>query len=424
MRVFIAGIDGYLGWPLAQHLTARGHETAGVDALLRRAWVAEMGSDSAVPVAPIDERLAAFREHFDTSLPFTPTNLRDHNALGRALAAFAPDAVVHLAECPSAPYSMIDHRHAQFVQDNNVSGTLGLLFALRDHCPEAHLVKLGSMGEYGTPDMDIPEGFFEVEFRGRRDTLPFPRQAGSWYHWSKVFDSQNVAFACRLWGLRATDVMQGVVYGSWCPAGDPRLSSRLDFDEAFGTAVHRFCCQAVIGHPLSPYGSGTQRRGVLSLADALQCLTLALENPPEPGAYRVFNQLRDVRSVAELAELVRAAAHCLGIDARILPVANPRAEAEGHHYRPDSNELPRLGFRPSAPIEEELRRLIRDLLPHADRIAAHADRLPPTVRWRPAPPVGPPRPPHPTGKGRHHDQDTAAGPADGGRGSGRPARTA
>ncbi|MFI1972057.1 NAD-dependent epimerase/dehydratase family protein [Streptomyces cinnamoneus] len=381
MRVFIAGIDGYLGWPLAQHLAARGHETAGADALLRRAWVAEMGSDSAVPVATIGERLAAYREHFGASLPFTEVNLRDHDALGRALAAFAPDAVVHLAECPSAPYSMMDHRHAEFVQSNNVSGTLSLLFAMRDHCPEAHLVKLGSMGEYGTPDVDIPEGFFEVEFRGRRDRLPFPRQAGSWYHWSKVFDSENVAFACRMWGLRATDVMQGVVYGTWCP-GDLRLNSRLDFDEAFGTAVHRFCCQAVIGHPITPYGSGAQRRGVLSLADALQCLTLALENPPGPGEYRVFNQLRDVRSLAELAELVQAAACSLGIGARVVPVANPRAETEGHHYRPDSNELPKLGFRPSAPMDEELRRLISDLLPHAGRIAAHADRLPPTVRWR------------------------------------------
>ncbi len=385
MRVFIAGVDGYLGWPLAQHLSARGHDIAGADALLRRNWVAERGSVSAIPIAPVDERLTAYGELSGSSLPFHALNLRDHSALGRALADFAPDAVVQLAECPSAPYSMIDFRHADFVQRNNVSGTLSLLFAMREHCPDAHLVKLGTMGEYGTPDVDIPEGFFEVEFRGRRDRLPFPRQAGSWYHWSKVFDSHNVAFACRLWGLGATDVMQGIVYGSWCPPADPRLNSRLDFDEAFGTAVNRFCCQAVIGHPITPYGSGTQSRALLSLADSMQCLTLALEHPPAPGEYRVFNQLRDVLSIKQLAELVRDAADSLGITAHIATVDNPRSEAEAHHYSPDSENLRALGFKPSAPIDEELRRMIGDLLPHADRVKAHADRLPPTVRWHPGP---------------------------------------
>ncbi|MGW2188593.1 NAD-dependent epimerase/dehydratase family protein [Streptomyces sp. NPDC001719] len=385
VRVFIAGVDGYLGWALAQHLATRGHDIAGADAMLRRAWVAEMGSVSAVPIASMDERLTAYRERFGASLAFSALDLRDHDVLSHALAAFGPDAVVHLAECPSAPYSMIDFRHADFVQRNNVSGTLSLLYAMREHCPGAHLVKLGTMGEYGTPDVDIPEGFFEVEFRGRRDRLPFPRQAGSWYHWSKVFDSQNVAFACRLWGLGATDVMQGIVYGSWCPPGDPRLNSRLDFDEAFGTSVNRFCCQAVIGHPITPYGNGTQRRGLLSLADSMQCLTLAMEHPPAPGEYRVFNQLRDVQSIGRLAELVRDAARSLGIPAQIAAVDNPRAEAERHHYNPDSEKLRALGFRPSAPIDEELRQMIGDLLPHADRVKTHADRLPPTVRWRTGP---------------------------------------
>ncbi|AZQ71479.1 NAD-dependent epimerase/dehydratase family protein [Streptomyces abikoensis] len=419
MRVFIAGIDGYLGWPLAQHLAARGHTVAGADALLRRAWVGERGSVSAVPIAPVYERLAAFRELSGEPLPFSPLDLRDHPALGRALAAFGPDAVVHLAECPSAPYSMIDFRHADFVQSNNVSGTLSLLFAMREHCPGAHLVKLGTMGEYGTPDLDIPEGFFDVEFRGRRDRLPFPRQAGSWYHWSKVFDSQNVGFACRLWGLAATDVMQGVVYGSWCPPADPRLNSRLDFDEAFGTAVNRFCCQAVIGRPITPYGNGTQSRGLLSLADCLQCLTLVLEHPPAPGEYRVVNQLRDVLSVGRLAELVRDAARALGIDARIAAVDNPRDEAEAHRYNPDSEKLRELGFKPSAPIGAELRQMIGDLLPHADRVRAHADRLPPTVRWRR--PVIPNPAKDPTEEGTRYEPETAADHDGGGGGPHRPA---
>jgi UDP-sulfoquinovose synthase len=379
--VFIAGVDGYLGWTLAQHLARHGHLVGGADALLRRVWVDEMGSISAVPVASVDERLAAFGEHFSEPLRFCTLDLRDHSALCAALAEFAPDVIVHLAECPSAAYSMLDFHRADFVQTNNVSGTLSLLFAMRDHCPQAHLIKLGTMGEYGTPNLDIPEGFFEVEYRGRRDRLPFPRQAGSWYHWSKVFDSYNVSFACQLWGLRATDVMQGVVYGTWT-AEDARLNTRLDFDEAFGTALNRFCCQAAIGHPLTPYGRGTQKRGFLSLADSMQCLRLAIEHPAAPGEYRVFNQLRDVLSIGDLAQLVCAAGQALGLTVEVEAQDNPRMEAEVHHYRPDSDHLRGLGFRPSLPIDEELRNMIGDLLPHRERIAAYAERLTPTVRWR------------------------------------------
>jgi len=381
MRVFVAGVDGYLGWALAQRLAARGHQVAGADALLRRSWVDEMGSVSAVPIAAVEERLAAFADHFGQQLPFHALDLADHDRLRAALADFAPETVVHLAECPSAPYSMIDFRHANLVQTNNLTGTLSLLHAIRDTCPQAHLVKLGTMGEYGTPNVAIPEGFFDIEYRGRRDRLPFPRQAGSFYHWSKVFDSHNVSFACTLWGLRATDVMQGVVYGTHVRP-DPRLNSRLDFDEAFGTAVNRFCCQAVTGRPLTPYGGGGQQRGFLSLADSVRCLELAVENPPAPGEYRVFNQLRDVLSVGRLAELVRQAATALGLSVSIEHPDNPRVEAQDHFYQPDSARLRELGFRPSAPIGEELAGMLRDLLPHRDRIEAHADRLAPTVRWR------------------------------------------
>jgi UDP-sulfoquinovose synthase len=228
--------------------------------------------------------------------------------------------------------------------------------------------------------MDIPEGYFEVSYRGRRDRLPFPRQAGSWYHWSKVFDSHNVAFACLLWGLRATDVMQGVVYGTWSP-DDARLATRLDFDEAFGTALNRFCCQAVIGEPLTPYGTGGQRRGFLSLADALQCLSLAIDNPPADGEYRVFNQLRETLSIHQMTSLVRSAAESVGLQVDIRHLDNPRVEAEDHYYRPDSDNLRSLGFQPSLPMAEELKNMIHDLLPHRDRIAAHVDRLAPAVRW-------------------------------------------
>src|SRR5688572_757852 len=285
MKVFIAGIDGYLGWPLAQYLTARGHEVAGSDLMLRREWVNEMGSDSALPVYSHEERVAAFRERYGRDLDFRVEDLCDYEKVKSFLGDFQPDAIVHLGQMPSAPYSMIDQAHTVWTQQNNVTNNLNLLWAMREVCPDAHLVKLGTMGEYGTPNVDIPEGFFEVEYRGRKDTLPFPRQPGSFYHLSKVHDSHNTIFACKIWGLRSTDIMQGVVFGIQTN-DDPRLSTRLDFDQCFGTVINRFCCQAIIGHPLTLYGEGQQKRGFLPLRDSMQCLALAVENPPQSGEYR------------------------------------------------------------------------------------------------------------------------------------------
>ncbi|MFH1738672.1 MAG: NAD-dependent epimerase/dehydratase family protein, partial [bacterium] len=274
MRVFIAGVDGYLGWALAQHLTMRGHEVAGADLFLRRDWVAEMGSQSATPIKRMTERLGAFREVYGRNLVFRKGDLRDYDFVVNFFRAFDPEAVVHLGEMPSAPYSMLDIHHATFTQLNNIVSTLNILFAMRDYCPNCHLVKLGTMGEYGTPNVDSPEGFFEIEYRGRKDLLPFPRQAGSWYHQSKVHDSSNIMMACRIWKLRSTDIMQGVVFGTRIDnmPDDDRLLTRFDFDQCFGTVVNRYCAQAAIGRPLTPYGRGGQRRGFLPLRDSMQCL--------------------------------------------------------------------------------------------------------------------------------------------------------
>jgi len=384
MRIVIAGIDGYLGWPLAQHLAAREHEVAGVDLFLRRRWVDEMAGVSAIPVASWDERAQYFRTRFGRELVFRAGDLCEYAVVHQLLADFRPDAIVHLGEMPSAPYSMMDVQHAVFTQQNNVVGTLNLLFALRDVTPDAHLVKLGTMGEYGTPNLDIPEGFFEVEYRGRRDTLPFPRQANSWYHLSKVHDSANVTFACRVWGLRSTDIMQGVVYGTRVEAmdlDDQRCRTRLDFDQCFGTALNRYCAQAVIGEPLSVYGSGGQKRGFLPLRDSIQCLTLALENPPARGEYRVFNQFEDVYDVATLAAKVQQVARGLGLDARITRLENPRTETEHHHYAPDHEHLLALGYQPTRDMDTELADVLADLIPHRERIAERRAVLEPDIRW-------------------------------------------
>ena len=351
MRIFIAGMDGYLGWSLAQHLVRYGHEVAGADALYRRSWVSEMGSDSAIPIAPMDQRLQALHECTGQEVRFWNGDLRDYGLVERIFREFEPEAVVHLGECPSAPYSMIDREHTTFVQTNNLITTFNLLFAIRDLAPDAHLLKLGTMGEYGTPNIDIPEGFFEVEFRGRKDWMPFPRQAPSWYHWSKVHGSNNIMFACKIWGIRATDVMQGVVFGSRIDgmADDPRLRTRLDFDQAFGTAINRFSCQAVIEHPLTTYGDGGQIRGFLPLRDSMQCLTLALENAPGRGEYRVLNQFAETYSVRDLADFVQKEALAVGLKPRVAPVENPRAaiERQQHHFAPDHDRLRELGYHPT-----------------------------------------------------------------------------
>lgn len=383
MRVLIAGVDGYLGWPLAMYLTKRGHTVAGADNYYRRDWVQEMGSQSATPICRMTERLEAFRENFDQNLRFFKGDLTSYNFVENTFRAFKPDAVVHLGEMPSAPFSMIDVEHTTWTQVNNIVGTLNILYAMRDICPEAHLVKLGTMGEYGTPNMDIPEGFFEIEYRGRKDRLPFPRQAGSWYHQTKVHDSNNVMFACRVWGLRSTDIMQGVVYGTRIDemGDDERLLTRFDFDQSFGTAINRFCCQAVVGDPVSPFGKGHQKRGFLALRDSMQCLTIAVENPPAPGEYRVFNQFEEVYDITELAEKVGRAAASIGIEVEIRNLENPRKELEDHYYNPDHRHLLDLGYKPAADMDSEIALMLGDLMKYRDRIEARREVLIPDVRW-------------------------------------------
>jgi UDP-sulfoquinovose synthase len=383
MKVLITGMDGYLGWALAQYLTAKGHEVAGADAFFRRRWVAEMGSHSATPIREMPIRLRAFEERWGRQPLFRVGDLTNWDFVRDLVDEFRPDSVVHLGECPSAPYSMIDVHHATWVQMNNVIGTFNILFAMRDLVPNAHLVKLGTMGEYGTPGVDIPEGFFEVEYRGRKDRLPFPRQAGSWYHWSKVHGSNNIMFACRIWGLRSTDIMQGVVFGTRIDemGDDERLLSRLDFDQSFGTAINRFCCQAVIGEPLTPFGKGHQKRGFLPLRDSMQCLTLAVENPPDAGEYRVFNQFEETYDITELANKVQTVAGEIGLDVQIRNLENPRQELEEHYYKPDHQHLYDLGYDPTHDMEAELRIMLADLHRHRDRIEAVKGVLIPDIRW-------------------------------------------
>ena len=382
MRVLIAGMDGYLGWPLAMHLTMRGHQVYGVDNISRRRRVAEVGSWSATPIRSISERLVAFQHETKKTIGFTFGDLMDKDFTHQVIKDFKPEAIVHLGEIPSAPYSMIDLQHCNETMMNNIIGTNNIVFTIHEQVPDCHLVKLGTMGEYGTPNVDIPEGFFDIEYRGRKDRLPFPRQAGSWYHQTKVHDTNNIIFACKIWGLRSTDIMQGVVYGTQTnEITKEELLTRFDFDEAFGTAINRFCAQAVVEQELTPYGKGGQTRGYIALIDSIQCQTIAIENPPEKGEYRTLNQFDETYSVNTLAQAVVEAAGKLGIDAKIWNIENPRIEAEEHYYNPDHETLYGLGFKPTRQLNEELTLTIQELSKWRTRIEAKKESIIPKIYW-------------------------------------------
>jgi UDP-sulfoquinovose synthase len=383
-RVIVFGGDGYCGWPTALHLAATGMEVVIADNMSRRLWDYQLGIGSLTPLASPQARVAAWEEQTGQRIGLEVGDLLDYAFLSRLFATYQPTAVVHFAEQRAAPYSMIDREHAVFTQANNVLGTLNLLFAIREFAPDCHLVKLGTMGEYGTPNIDIEEGYLEIEHKGRRDRLPFPKQPGSWYHLSKVHDSHNIAFAAKIWGLRATDLNQGVVYGTVTPetTRDPRLVNRFDYDDIFGTALNRFCVQAALGIPLTVYGSGGQIRGFLDIRDTVRCLELAIRHPAAPGECRVFNQFTEEFSVGDLAERVAAAGAELGIEVRIEHVPNPRVEAEDHYYHAVHTALIDLGLEPHALSDALLDSLLTIAIEHRERIDPAI--IAPRVNWRAA----------------------------------------
>jgi UDP-sulfoquinovose synthase len=384
MRTLILGGDGYLGWPTALRFSAGGHEVSVLDDFSRRRWHQEAGTGSLTPIADLEERIAAWREVSGEEIRSFLGPVQDGDFLDGVIAETRPEAVIHYGEQPSAPYSMGSRQQAVETQYTNVIGTLNLLFALRDHVPDCHLVKLGTLGEYGQPNIDIEEGFIEIEHKGRKDTLPFPKLPGSLYHCSKVHDSTNLHFACRTWGLRATDLNQGVVYGVETEetARDERLITRFDYDEIFGTVLNRFCLQAVIGHPLTVYGAGNQTRGALNIRDTLACVELAVANPAERGDFRVFNQFTEQFSVLELAGLVKGAAEHLGYTVEIQHCDNPRVEKEEHYYNPVHTKLLDLGLEPTLLGEE----LVESMIHVIERYKGNAIEasIDPQTRWNPA----------------------------------------
>jgi UDP-sulfoquinovose synthase len=382
-RILILGGDGYLGWPTAMALSRAGHSVHLVDNFAKRQWESEIGVRPLFAIPTLHERIRAWHEVTGLEIGLAVGDLTDYGFVESVVREIRPDTVIHYGEQPSAPYSMIDVRHATYTQANNVIGNLNLLFAIRDVSPDTHLVKLGTMGEYGTPDIDIEEGYLTVDHNGRQHTFLYPKTPGSMYHLSKVHDSHNIHFACRIWGLRATDLNQGVVYGLETDesALDPRLATSFHYDEVFGTALNRFCVQAAIGHPLTVYGKGGQTRGYLNIRDTVACVALASETPADPGQLRVFNQFTEQFSVLELAERVQQAGEHLGWSVEIAHTDNPRIELEQHYYNAQHTGLLGLGLRPRLLNEELIDTMLLRIKDNEDRIDPAT--LVQNVRWAP-----------------------------------------
>lgn len=379
MRILVLGGDGYLGWPTALHLSQCGHEVAVADNFVRRQYDFEMGVDSLVPIESLQTRAEVWRELTGKSIEVYVGDLTDADFTYDMIREYHPDTVVHFAEQRAAPYSMIDRKHAVYTQVNNVTGTLNLLYAIAEIDRDIHLVKLGTMGEYGTPNIDIEEGWLELEHNGRRDRVLYPKRPGSFYHLSKVHDSHNIEFTCRIWGLRATDLNQGVVYGQQTPETvlDDRLATRFDYDAVFGTVLNRFVIQAVLGHPLTVYGSGGQTRGILDIRDTVRCVQLACENPAERGEFRVFNQMTESLSVKGIAETVQ---RCFPSDVEIHYLDNPRVEHEEHYYKVTHTGLVDLGLVPHLLSDTLITSLFDVAKQHAHRVKSQA--MQPRVHWR------------------------------------------
>lgn len=384
MRVLILGIDGYLGWALALRLASKNHEVAGIDNLATRRAVEEVGSDSAFPLPEPKERVREVKKHLGADIEFHLGDVTDKEFLSNVIKTFKPDAIVHFAEQRSAPYSMKDLEHAKYTLQNNLFGTLNLIYSVKEIDPSIHIVKMGTMGEFGTPNFDIPEAnFIEVEIGGKKDKIFTPRWASSIYHFSKVFDSYLLTYYNQLYGITVTDIMQGPVYGTKIEEmTSETLRTRFDFDETWGTVVNRFCVEAILGLPLTAYGKGGQTRGFLSLEDSVEAIRVLIEHPPKQGEFRLVNQFMEIYSINQIAEIVKQAGEELGLNVQIAHVPNPRVEKEEHYYNPERKVLPSLGFKPKRNLRDEVKVILKDLLPYKERLERYKHVIMPKTRWR------------------------------------------
>lgn len=382
MRVLILGGDGYLGWPTAMHFSARGDNVMVVDNFAKRKWELEEGFEPLMPIPNLHRRIEAWKEISGKEIKLEVADICNHRVLYNITERFHPDTIIHYGEQPSAPYSMESRERCVYTQINNITGTLNLLFAIQRNCPDAHLIKLGTMGEYGTPNIDIEEGWLDVTHNGREDRVLFPKKPGSFYHLSKVHDSHNIEYACRTWDIRATDLNQGVVYGIDTEHTQklPDLKTSFHYDSIFGTVLNRFLVQSAVGAPLTVYGKGGQTRGFLNIKDTIQCVELAADNPADRGQFRVFNQFTEQFSINDLAKKVAASAKRFGYKCEINNIKNPRVEKEEHYYNAKHTKLADLGLKPNLLTDETMDEMFTAVKNQCEKVNLSAFN--PTIRWR------------------------------------------
>ena len=355
-HILILGGDGYLGWPTAMYFSNLGYEVTIVDNYFRRNACKDLNLSMLYPVPDLDKRAQIWSEKTgytirviigDLGDPDFTRSLFDPSCNSKEWAQ--PETVVHYAEQPSAPYSIMNYKYADITLINNLRVTNNLLWAIRDYAPNIHLIKLGTMGEYGTPNIDIEEGWIDIDHKGRSDRFLFPRQASSLYHTTKIMDTDLLWFGVRLWNLRVTDLMQGPVYGIETEESkiDNRLMTIFNYDEIFGTIINRFVVQSTIGHPLTIYGKGEQTRGFINIKDTMQCIYHSEKTPAKKGELRIFNQITETFSVNQLANLISAVGNDRGHNVEIKQVKNPRIELEEHYYNPVYQGLTDIGLTPN-----------------------------------------------------------------------------
>jgi len=377
MKVLILGADGYLGWPTCMYFSQRGHKVIGIDNYFRRKACIELDCEPLFQNPNLIQRVKIWEEVTGRKIHVRIGDVTDYQFLKSIFKEYNPDTVIHYAEQPSAPYSMISRKKAETTIINNLISTLNVSYAVKEQNPSCHIIKIGTMGEYGTPNIDIPEGWIDIEYNGRKDRFLFPRQASSLYHTTKIQDTDLLWFYVRTWGIRVTDLMQGPVYGISTDEADldERLMPNFNYDEIFGTVLNRFIVQAVAGYPLTVYGKGGQTRGYINIKDTLQCVYLAAENPPKEGDLRIFNQITETFMVNELAEKVKQVGAKLGYEVKINHIENPRKEAEEHYYNPKYTGLIELGLKPH-PLTEEV------LIGMFEIVEKYKDNINPTCIFR------------------------------------------
>jgi len=382
MKILILGGDGYLGWPTAMDLAAAGHEVTVVDNYFRRIIAEQTNSEPLLATPSLTQRATTFEKIIEQEINVRIGDLSDADFMMSVVKEAAPDTIIHYAEQPSAPFSMRDFSSARLTFKNNLDVTFNCIWAMIEHAPNAHMVKLGTMGEYGTPNIDIEEGWIEIEHKGRKGKFLYPRAAGSLYHTTKVLDTDLLWFYVRTYGLRVTDLMQGPVYGlSTVQADmDSALCPNFHYDDIFGTVVNRFLVQAVANIPLTVYGGGGQTRGYLNLCDTLQCVKLAAENPADAGEMKIFNQFTETFSVNEIASKISTVGNSLGLKVTVKSIENPRKELEEHYYNPAHSGLIEMGLKPHYMTDDVIAALLERVIAAKEQIVK--ERIMPRVSWK------------------------------------------